>query len=74
VTIYFAKKERHTSNNGKQNVVYKFFASIKSNHSHQAVQFIYTIGCDDINRKCHIDVAKEEERAKMLMHSIKFQD
>jgi len=74
VTIYFAKKERHTSNNGKQNVVYKFFASIKSNHSHQAVQFIYTIGCDDINKKCHIDVAKEEERAKMLMHSIKFQD
>jgi hypothetical protein len=73
-TIYFAKNEQHISVDNKKDTVYKFFAYIKSNHSHQAVRFIYGVSCKDADRGCHIDVDKEEERAKMLMKSIEFHD
>jgi hypothetical protein len=73
-TIYFAKNEQHISVDNKKDIVYQFFAYIKSNHSHQAVWFIYGVSCIDADRGCHIDVDKEEERAKMLMKSIEFHD
>ncbi|GCD81231.1 putative lipoprotein YvcA [Parageobacillus thermoglucosidasius] len=73
-TIYFAKNEQHISVDNKKDIVYKFFAYIKSNHSHQGVQFIYGVSCKDADQGCHINVDKEEERAKMLMKSIEFHD
>ncbi|MBA2875708.1 hypothetical protein [Thermaerobacillus caldiproteolyticus] len=73
-TIYFAKNENDISVDNKKNIDYKFFAYIKSNHSPQAVQFIYKVKCEDAARGCHIDVNKEEELAKMLMKSIEFHD
>jgi hypothetical protein len=73
-TIYFAKNEQHISVNNKKNIVYYFFSYVKSNYSPQAVRFIYWVKCEDIARGCHIDVDKEEERAKMLMKSIEFHD
>jgi hypothetical protein len=73
-TIYFARNEQHISVNDKKNIVYYFFGYVKSNHSHQGVQFIYWVKCEDATHRCHIDVYKEEERAKMLMKSIKFHD
>jgi hypothetical protein len=73
-TIYFAKNENDISVNNKKNTDYKFFAYIKSKHSHQGVQFIYGVSCEDATRGCHIDLDKEEEWAKMLMKSIEFHD
>jgi hypothetical protein len=69
-TIYFGKNEQHISNN---DIIYYFFSYVKSNHSYQAVRFIYAVTCKDANQKCNMDVQKEEERAKMFMKSIKFQ-
>jgi hypothetical protein len=71
-TIYFGKNEQHISNDNND-IAYYFFSYVKSNHSHQAVRFIYAVLCKDENQKCSIDVQKEEERAKMFMKSIKFQ-
>jgi hypothetical protein len=73
-TIYFAKNENDISVDNKKNIDYKFFAYIKSNHSPQAVRFIYKVKCEDATRGCHIDVDREEELAKMLMKSIEFHD
>ncbi|BBW97548.1 MULTISPECIES: hypothetical protein [Geobacillus] len=69
--IYFGKNKQTLSSKGSDEIYY-FFGYIKSNHSHQAVRFIYAVKCKDVKHQCGINMEQEEERAKMLMKSIKF--
>ncbi|MEB3751130.1 hypothetical protein [Geobacillus icigianus] len=69
--IYFGSSKQHISPNDS---IYYFFGYVKSNESHQAIQFIYSVTCKEAKGDCDIHLEKEEDRAKMLMKSIKFQD
>ncbi|WP_027409946.1 hypothetical protein [Anoxybacteroides tepidamans] len=70
MTVYFAKQEYLLSD--KKSKVHRFIGYLKSNHSHQAVEFYYAVSCLDKKEVCRIDLEKEEKKAKMLMQSVRF--
>ncbi|MDQ0231217.1 hypothetical protein [Metabacillus malikii] len=74
-TIYFGKKKEHfLSSEDNRRTFYYYFGLVRDINTNQGIRVIYTTRCFDPEnaRKCSINESKEEERALMLMKSLKF--
>ncbi|MDQ0231214.1 hypothetical protein [Metabacillus malikii] len=73
LNIHYANKKQEINTQNGSYSDYHFFGYIHAEDSEQGLEFIYSIGCYEVKEKraCKLDITNEENRALMLMKSIK---